>query len=1290
MPLVPNESPRTANGLLTVVVTVVALFAIPSVSSAADVWTVYAYGSGNVLRQIFEGMKGFVDDPGYRRMVFVLVLMMMIFVLVKGFIFNRPSPMPFVGMILAAFVLNIALYSNSARTDIHIEDQVHGEDYLVEDVPLVLAGASALTSEMSRYMVKLVEAFYMGPSIPSELMMSNNNTFNFTNKIIEGLQSISLSEPTTKATFNSYVRECVIPEMYQGRIRIDRLMNSKPEDFWASIRVNNLARMSVCFQACPSNGDGEEDNPCAATEQECPPAFAGGTGVTAREWRSGMMVTCEAGHAALETRITKLIGASAFNKLGNTMLRDTTILDGVISSSVAQITGLGGSTGTEHFVRAGMMNMFRDSSAMAIANGGGEGLISVIGSEQAKAVQRTNWMVAAEVFAESVSYLWSALQAFIYAIFPIAIVLFFFPAVGIRAMGSYFGLLAWISLWMPFLAIINFLSLGWLAEDVRQLAMVPLSYASLVPISEAGANMQAITNFLGTMVPVLTYGMVKGGEFALTQIAGEASAPRSSESAASNIANKSYSYGSIAANNFGANKFDGTTTTTTGYDTVTSKEGAGALTALKPESFAARTKAGSPQTIAETVAESGKLAESGMQGATASQSISADMTSATQVANLAKQAASSGETTTAQRSALLRDSESITNALDTGWQQSLSNGLSVSSSASSSASFSGTGQATISGVATMGATLGLIGAATGGKAFQSGSGAAAIDFLKSRYGQDDGVMEGINASLASNGSQFRFSSEQEAEAYVNNVADTAAAVRQKTGASNADVAAMMQASGLAPLASTAEGRADLDSLQQKGGLTEQGKQFLKDHWQDLALGAAMLIPGVGLAAGGARVGLMAYRAFRAGEALSAGAKIAGAASAGGAVGAAMTADGGGGAKRSGGINWFDADGSQSVTGRLESTVKGESGTSSGISTGSGSKFGMSLSQARFYDEASGVVNAATNSIAAVLESTNGSTSGTSFKLGADGSMTWGYQRQATSDVSGTRTRTVVHGDIDGEFMFAGSAVHDSTEQQIRTARAQLGTFKTDAENRAENPRQGLAELAARAPTPTTSMPSLPALPGGASSATTRAVEGQPLSAPSPSAVPDASIAGASMGIGNRQAAQETGNAVRTISGFASTNADAIKALDDAATNVRRTTGMSVLSPVPIGTRDGIDAARIAGEGVRTAVAAVQPLNETLRQTYPGLSAVAAYANGSVVLQMRDQPSGAKFSVSASERGGHYAIEGASSGLGAFLRGPNAGYLVDKPDEYRNLEDRAAVAKYHSEHPESRSLSNLGQ
>lgn len=1272
------------------VVALVALSLFPEIASAADkVWTVYAYGSGNVLRQIFEGMKGFVEDEGYKQMIFVLLLLMMIFTLIKGFIFNRPSPVPIVGLILAAFILNIALFSRASRADIHIEDQVHGEDYLVEDVPLVLAGASALTSEMSRYMVKLVEAFYMGPSIPQELMMSNNNTYNFTNKIMSALKNVNLSEPHTKATFNSYMRECVVPEMYQGRIRLDGLLNAEPQDFWNSISVGNQARMSVCFQACQAAAT--PDTICNASE--CPNPYgtgsASGTSITAREWRGGMMVACDEGHTKLGERITTLIGASAFNQLGNTLLRDTSVLDGVISSSVTHITGLTGSSGTEHFVRAGMMNMFRESSASVIANGGGQGLIQVIGSNQAKATQRTNWMVAAEVFAESVSYLWSALQAFIYAIFPIAIVLFFFPGVGLKAMGSYFGLLAWISLWMPFLAIINFLSLAWLAEDVRQLAMVPMSYASLVPISEAGSNMQAITNFLGTMVPVLTYGMVKGGEFALTQIATEASAPKASEKGASEIAGKSYSYGSIAANNFGANKFDGTTSTTTGYDAVTSKEGAGALTALTPESFAARTKAGSPQTITEMVSESGKLAESGMQGATASQSISADMTSATQVAKLAKQAATSGETTTAQRSALLRDSESITNALDTGWQQSLSNGLSVSSSASSSASFSGTGQATISGVATMGATLGLIGAATGGKAFKTGSGAAAVDFLKAKYGQDDGVMEGINASLASNGSQFRFSSEQEAEAYVNNVADTAAAVRQKTGASNADVAAMMQASGLAPLASTAEGRADLDSLQQKGGLTETGKQFLKDHWSDLALGAAMLIPGVGLAAGGARAGLMTYRAFRAGEALSAGAKIAGAATAAGAVGAAMTADNGGGGKRSGGINWFDADGSQSVTGRLESTVKGENGTSSGISTGSGSKFGMSLSQGRFYDEASGLVNAATNSIAATLESTNSSTNGTSFRLGADGSMTWGYQRQATADVSGTRTRTTVHGDIDGEFLFAGSAVHDSTEQQIQAARAQLGTFESDAVDRAENPRQGLAELAARAPTPTTSMPSLPALPQGASSATARAVEGQSLSAPSSSAVPNASIAGASMGIGSRQAAQETDNAVRTMSGFASTNADAIKALDDAATNVRRTTGMSVLSPVPIGTRDGIDAARIAGEGVRTAVASVQPLNETLRQAYPGLSAVAAYANGNVVLQMRDQPSGAKFSVSASESGGHYAIEGASSGLGAFLRGPNAGYLVDKPDEYRTLDDRAAVAKYHSEHPESRSQSKPG-
>lgn len=1263
----------------------------PDVASAAtDAFTVYAYGSGNVLRQIFSGMKGIVDDAGYRMMILTLLLLTMIFALTKGYLFGKPSAMPIVGLILGAFAVQIFVLSDASTVDIHIEDQVNAEDYLVEDVPLVMAGAAALTSEMSRYMVKLVEAFYMG-SLPPDMLISNNNTYNFANKIAAGMRDIAITEPMTKATFNSYVRDCVVPEMYQGRIQLDELMNGKPENFWGTIKANNRARMSMCFQQCKGIAAGDS---CAPAECPNPYSNTAAASLTpnAKNWREGMMVPCPDGHAALEARITGMIGATAFNRLGNTMLRDTSLLDGVISSTLTHVTGVTGATGSEHFVRAGMMNMFRESSANVISNGGGEGLIQVMGIEQAKAVQRSNWMVAAEVFSESVAYLWAALQAFIFAIFPVAIMLFLFPGLGGKAMAGYFGLIAWISLWMPFLAIINYLSISWLVEDIRQLAMEPMSYGALIMTSDAGSNMQAITNFLGTMVPVLTYGMVRGGEFALTSFVENAgSAPQVSQSAAKDIAGKSYSYGSIAANNVGMNKFDSTTSMAIGYDAVTSKEGAGSLTSLRPESIAATTKAGALQTVTDTVTESGKRGESGSTGAAASQSVSADVANASQMAYVAKQAASSGATSTSQKSALLRDSESITNSLDTAWQQSLTNGLSASNTSSSRASFSGTGQATISGVAVMGATLGLIGAATGGRAFEANGGAAAVSFLKDKYGAESGVMSGLNASLEANGSPFRFQSENEAVAYVNNVADTAAAVREKTGASNSDVVAMMQASGLAPLASSTEGQKDLAKLEQQGSLTARGKEFLKDHWQDLALGAAMLVPGLGLAAGGARAGLMAYRAYRAGEAISAGAKIAGAAVAGGAVVAASSV---GDAEKSsesskpgGRINWFDADGSQSATARMESSVEGSSGATSGITSGSGSRYSSVLSQSHHFDQAAGVVHASANSIAATLEASKSNSSGTSFRLSADGTMTWGYLTNASTETSGSRSRTSVMGDIDAAATLVDSPVTGSDAiAQIRTARDQVRAYQNNTEAKAADPRGAVRDMADKEQLTPALVPNVPALPPSALTSTAASVRNASAPAPALGSVPDATIPGGHIGIGHRQAAQETDTAVRTIGGFASVNADAMHALDAAASNVRRTAGMSVMSPVPIGTRDGIDASSIAGEGVRAMVASVAPLNQTLGKSYPGLSAAAAYANGSVVLQMRDDHTGAAFTLGTTKDGGRFAIEGSDSGLGNFLRGPNAGYLVSDPSGYRKLSSEEAVARYRAEHPESRSQS----
>ncbi len=995
---------------------------MPGVASAAvDAFTIYAYGSGNVLRQIFEGMKGFVLDVNYRYMLLVLVLLTMIFVLVRGYLFKRPDATPMLTMILIAFVVNIAIYAPGAKVTIHIEDQVHGEDYLVSDMPLALAAPAALSSEMSRYLVKLVEAFYMGPSIPFELRMSENNTYNFASKIMTGLREITVSDPMTKATFNSYMKECVIPDMYQGKIKLDQVLNSPPDQFWSKIRVNNLARLSICFQHCAGIEDGATCPP-----SECPAPFAGIS--TAAEWRAGMAVSCPAGHTALGDRITSLIGATAFNEIGNTLLRDTSLLDGVISSTVTHITGVTGASGTEHFVRAGMMNMFRESSSSAIANGGGEGLINVLGTEQAKATQRTNWIVSSKVFAESVAYLWAALQAFIFAIFPIAIVLFLFPGLGTKAMAGYFGLLAWISLWMPFLAIINFLSIAWLVEDVRQLALIPLSYGSLLPISEMGANMQAVTTFLGTMVPVLTYGMVRGGEFALTQIAQDASAPKAAENAAREIAAKSFTYGSIAANNYGANKFDGTSAIKFGNNPVAYEEGTGATTYNQQGGFAARSVAGAYENTNVQAQNSAGFQVEGSSGKQVGASLANEATSTSGLTKAAELAAGSSRQGSRAFNELNAESASLTDSVQRQTQSGQEFAESFRNSISASSQLSQNGQLLVRGAAAGVALAGAVGAeALGG--FNKDAGESLIDRLKSENGGKEGaVATGLNKLLEGQGIQF--SNDKDAETHIRNVTDLASSIQTANpNLSKADVVSAVGTTGLASLSDE-----DLNKVDERS-IGRRTLDFIKENKGDLALAAATLIPGAFLAGAAVKGGLIAYRGI---QAANLGTKLAAGGAAAGAAGVAAVdgdgtrlddvanlAGGSGGAKnldgKKGGVlgalkSLGDVTTAVSVAGRQEQARSAGIDDSARNSNTTTTGVGQAYSLATLYQQSDLKTQQAANSLQATVRNTAQNASTTGVRSGTVGTDNEGYNRSDSSGNGVTVTSNRVFGGISGRFL----------------------------------------------------------------------------------------------------------------------------------------------------------------------------------------------------------------------------------------------------------------------------------
>lgn len=518
----------------------VLVLGFPGLAAAApspNAFDLFLFGSGPVIVQAIESIKQLLQDPSYVTLFRTMALAGFILAVTLAAWKVTPKPEQVMSYLIVLLLLEVVLFQ--AKVDLYVQDPVNEAqasagtnndvttglyvapyDRNLLNVPMAVALPALISSTISYGLTDMIESFFTvstsgGGGGVSAFGLTATNRFNMMGTIMRDMAEVRINEPQIQASMAAYTMDCFVPELFQGN-KNPRDMRKQP-DLWDFMEVNNQARLVPYY------------------------AVTDATGNTAV---NGELVSCSDAHSRIEQDLIDY--APGLARRGGDAFVHTNAYNfyNQLFEEAARWVGFGqGAPADEILRRNAVLNTFSDDTKGAINPS--EGAIAfAVNTEEAKSAQRAQWRVAAEVFMETIGYLYVVLQVFIFSISPIIFVMLVIPGIGKKIVGSYMIMMMWIALWQPLLSIVNFMVTSFIKMGLdSRMAVANTSGTSkdfvLSNIREVSAftdNITMAASFMATMVPMVALGLLKGGSIALTQFTADAVAPQASGKAAANIA----------------------------------------------------------------------------------------------------------------------------------------------------------------------------------------------------------------------------------------------------------------------------------------------------------------------------------------------------------------------------------------------------------------------------------------------------------------------------------------------------------------------------------------------------------------------------------------------------------------------------------------------------------------------------------------------------------------------------------------------------------------------------------
>lgn len=636
---------------LTVLVQPGLVFAGDAIGGANYYWNLDVFGNGNAVAEILTSIKLLLTSPnsGYSKLLgFLSLVGFIVLAVAAGFDPAKNFVKMFTFIVLAWF---ISFGTTRLTVNVLVHDLAKsggvinvGDERLVSGVPALAIMPGLLTSRVGRYLTEALEQNFSTAMDASAFKLSGGavGQFNLFGRMIQESQQYVITAPELKRSITQYISDCTIPAMAMGRLHgpvVDPSNGGGQVDAsgtTALLRSVNLMdtlasakNMNILTKYYPMKLNDMSWKGVAGDEVSGLPSSTD----NAPYMSAGALVSCD----------------SAYNIIKQDMAEHTTnLVDGTsaawakagvmvpfaeaYSQMLAQVNkgGAGLGSANSNIMQTAMINSLNGSFRQAAAQSGNNSVLQAAAISQAEESQWSAWGAGFATFNNTMGYVYTVLQTLIFAITPIILATLVIPGMGRTIFVNYTQILVWLALWSPCFAIINYMILLFMADSVGGIFEVEgaSTLANRGELSMATNHLMVAAQFLGTSIPLISWGIVKGA-MAFTEFISHGIGNQFSGAAGAAAATGNMSMNNMSMDNVSMNKYSTMSSAQVGSQGVSVGGNAGAMDAnynaggesTKANNSAVKNEQSTTDALTKSLNQSKAASES--LGSTEMQSISA-------------------------------------------------------------------------------------------------------------------------------------------------------------------------------------------------------------------------------------------------------------------------------------------------------------------------------------------------------------------------------------------------------------------------------------------------------------------------------------------------------------------------------------------------------------------------------------------------------------------------------------------------------------------------------------------
>lgn len=469
-------------------------------------YEVFSYGNVDALWGLFNALASIMAGSTFRSAI-AIVVVVGFFASLLAFAF---SPQRMAGPKWLVSVMLIYLVLFVPKATVHVVDKTGmGPPALIDNVPLGLAAQAGVVSSVGSTLTDLFEmalTVLPGPAgLPEEMTFTNNGLM-FGARLIESSRRAVFVDSAFRADMANFFKNCTFYDISQGFISANDFATSR--NIWELVRFTNPARFTQITDGATN----------AVDARTCPDAWMN------LDLRMHPNVQALLQRIGLEANPFLQLSGSPTLSAGDAEALISTQLP--IAYTRAKL-GAAADSAAQLVMQNAVINSIGDGSKlMNQAQNDPTAMLMHLARAQATTQLNSQSIASSAMMSEALPLIRNGIEAVLYGIFPfiLLLALTFGSLQAVQLLKSYALALAWIALWPPIYAIINYLgTLAWI-KKVASAGYLPIDGESGMTLATATPIVDATMSSLSTMGNmVLAVPMIAGAiVFGLNRIAGMA------------------------------------------------------------------------------------------------------------------------------------------------------------------------------------------------------------------------------------------------------------------------------------------------------------------------------------------------------------------------------------------------------------------------------------------------------------------------------------------------------------------------------------------------------------------------------------------------------------------------------------------------------------------------------------------------------------------------------------------------------------------------------------------------